>query len=63
MFFQPVTDISEKYTMLQSAMAGGEKVFKLMDTNEQIPDTVVSSGISSTKDVQGFVEFNDVYFE
>ena len=38
MFFQPVTDIAEKYTMLQSAMAGGEKVFKLMDTNEHIPD-------------------------
>jgi len=38
MFFNPVTDIAEKYTMLQSAMAGGEKIFKLMDTNEQIPD-------------------------
>jgi ATP-binding cassette subfamily B protein len=38
MFFNPITDIAEKYTMLQSAMAGGEKVFKLMDTNEKIPD-------------------------
>ena len=38
MFFNPVTDIAEKYTMLQSAMAGGEKVFKLMDTNEQIKE-------------------------
>ncbi|MCL2210836.1 MAG: ABC transporter ATP-binding protein/permease [Treponema sp.] len=57
MFFQPVTDIAEKYTMLQSAMAGGEKVFKLMDTNEQIPDTGVSA-----IDVQGSVEFNNVHF-
>jgi ATP-binding cassette subfamily B protein len=38
MFFAPVTDIAEKYTLLQSAMAGGEKVFKLMDTDEHIPD-------------------------
>ena len=38
MFFQPVTDIAEKYTMLQSAMAGGEKVFKLMDTDEKIKE-------------------------
>ena len=38
MFFQPVTDIAEKYTMLQSAMAGGEKVFKLMDTEEMIKE-------------------------
>ena len=38
MFFQPVTDIAEKYTMLQSAMAGGEKVFKLMDTEEGIQE-------------------------
>ena len=42
MFYQPVTDIAEKYTMLQSAMAGGEKIFKLMDTNEEIPDYIVS---------------------
>jgi ATP-binding cassette subfamily B protein len=38
MFFAPVTDIAEKYTLLQSAMAGGERVFKLMDTDERVPD-------------------------
>jgi ATP-binding cassette subfamily B protein len=38
MFYAPVTDIAEKYTLLQSAMAGGEKVFKLMDADEHIPD-------------------------
>jgi ATP-binding cassette subfamily B protein len=39
MFFGPVQDIAEKYTLLQSAMAGGERVFRLMDTDESIPDT------------------------
>jgi len=59
MFFQPVTDIAEKYTMLQSAMAGGEKVFKLMDTNEHIPDTGTVN-ISDT--APGHVEFENVCF-
>ncbi|MDR1072274.1 MAG: ABC transporter ATP-binding protein/permease [Treponema sp.] len=38
MFYNPVTDIAEKFTLLQSAMAGGERVFKLLDTDEAIPD-------------------------
>jgi ATP-binding cassette, subfamily B, multidrug efflux pump len=58
MFFQPVTDIAEKYTMLQSAMAGGEKVFKLMDTNEHIPDT----GTMEVTAVRGHIEFDNVHF-
>ena len=58
MFFQPVTDIAEKYTMLQSAMAGGEKVFKLMDTNEQIPDTGTTEVIAAC----GHIEFDNVHF-
>ncbi|MDR2193995.1 MAG: ABC transporter ATP-binding protein/permease [Treponema sp.] len=39
MFYNPVTDIAEKFTLLQSAMAGGERVFKLLDANEAIPNT------------------------
>jgi len=59
MFFQPVTDIAEKYTLLQSAMAGGERVFSLLDTDEHIPDTGTKSidGI-----VRGHVEFDNVRF-
>jgi len=66
MFFQPVTDIAEKYTMLQSAMAGGEKIFKLMDTNEQIPD---SGSLNPRSDlfndnlkIEGSVDFKNVFF-
>jgi ATP-binding cassette subfamily B protein len=59
MFFNPVTDIAEKYTMLQSAMAGGEKVFKLMDTDEHIED----AGTHEIDDeVRGNVEFDNVHF-
>jgi ATP-binding cassette subfamily B protein len=59
MFFNPVTDIAEKYTMLQSAMAGGEKVFKLMDTDEHIED---SGKHTLDEEVRGNVEFDNVRF-
>jgi len=57
MFFAPVTDIAEKYTLLQSAMAGGEKVFKLMDTDEHIPDEGTKSAT-----LRGHVVFDNVRF-
>ena len=57
MFYAPVTDIAEKYTLLQSAMAGGERVFKLMDTDEHIPD----EGKRSIT-LNGHVEFDHVNF-
>ena len=37
-FFQPVKDIAEKFNILQSAMAGGERIFDIMDTVDRIPD-------------------------
>jgi ATP-binding cassette subfamily B protein len=57
MFYSPVMNIAEKYTLLQSAMAGGERVFNLMDTNEQIPDTG-----DTTVPVRGHVVFDNVRF-
>ena len=57
-FFQPVMDISEKYTILQSAMAGGERVFQLLDTDRHIPD----EGKESLEQVMGRIEFRNVEF-
>ena len=34
-FFRPIQDLSEKYNILQSAMAASERVFKLLDTPVQ----------------------------
>jgi ATP-binding cassette subfamily B protein len=59
MFYQPLQDISEKYTLLQSAMAGGERVFKLLDADERVPDGSAST-ISSP--VRGHIEFDHVWF-
>ncbi|MDR2363591.1 MAG: ABC transporter ATP-binding protein/permease [Spirochaetaceae bacterium] len=59
MFYSPVMDIAEKYTLLQSAMAGGERVFKLLDTQEGIPD----EGKKHVEGmVRGHIEFEDVRF-
>jgi ATP-binding cassette, subfamily B, multidrug efflux pump len=59
MFYSPVMDIAEKYTLLQSAMAGGERVFQLLDTDERISDNG-TRGIEGM--VRGHIEFRDVRF-
>lgn len=35
-FFRPIQDLSEKYNILQSAMAASERIFKLLDTQPSI---------------------------
>ncbi len=35
-FFRPIQDLSEKYNILQSAMAASERIFKLLDTRPNI---------------------------
>ena len=59
MFYFPVQDISEKYTLLQSAMAGGERVFALMDTNERIAD---AGSIEISNTCRGKIDFKNVTF-
>ncbi|MHB9292187.1 ATP-binding cassette, subfamily B, multidrug efflux pump [Hollandina sp. SP2] len=59
MFYAPVMDIAEKYTLLQSAMAGGERVFTLLDTEERIPNEGkhLAAGM-----IRGRLSFEDVHF-
>jgi ATP-binding cassette subfamily B protein len=57
LFYSPVMDIAEKYTLLQSAMAGGERVFALLDTEEAIPDKG-----RTRADLRGHIEFKNVSF-
>ncbi|MEI6386708.1 MAG: ABC transporter ATP-binding protein, partial [Spirochaetota bacterium] len=59
MFYSPVMDISEKYTLLQSAMAGGERVFALLDEKESVPD---SPNVEMPPTIRGHIEFNHVWF-
>src|SRR5205814_9652446 len=50
-FFQPIADMSEKYNILQSAMASSERLFKLIDT----PAAIINSphAIKSSKPPKG----------
>jgi ATP-binding cassette subfamily B protein len=59
MFYSPLQDISEKYTILQSAMAGGERVFKLLDSDDRVPD---EAKMAMPDFVRGHIEFRNVWF-
>jgi ATP-binding cassette, subfamily B, multidrug efflux pump len=57
-FFRPIQDLSEKYNILQSAMAAGERVFKLLDTKVE----VTSPAVTKRPQGPGRVEFDHVWF-
>jgi len=57
-FFRPIQDLSEKYNILQSAMASSERVFKLLDTQVEI----VSPASPRTPGGPGRIEFDHVWF-
>src|SRR5690606_16253712 len=60
MFFRPLQELSDKFNILQAAMASSERIFGLLDTPEKIVDkddvTDFDSGF------RGEVEFRDVWF-
>ena len=57
-FFRPIQDFSEKYNILQSAMAASERVFKLLDT----PAAITSPAVTKTPTGPGRIEFDHVWF-
>ena len=57
-FFQPIQDLSEKFNILQSAMAASERIFKLLD--EPLP-AAISDGRPLSA-VRGEIEFRNAWF-
>src|SRR5438105_1923402 len=57
-FFRPIQDFSEKYNILQSAMAAAERVFKLLDT----PVEVTENPVPKAPEGPGRIEFDHVWF-
>jgi len=59
MFFRPIMDLSEKYNIMQSAMASSERIFSLLDKP-------VENGLSleskNGRQIQGEIEFRNVWF-
>lgn len=59
MFFRPIRDLSEKYDILQSAMASSERIFQLLDDDTIIKNPENPVKISSPR---GTIEFKNVWF-
>ena len=57
-FFRPIQDLSEKFNILQTAMAASERIFRLLD--EPVP--VVSAGTARIAAPRGEIEFRNVWF-
>ncbi|MCJ7501437.1 MAG: ABC transporter transmembrane domain-containing protein, partial [Acidobacteriia bacterium] len=58
-FFRPIQDLSDKYNILQAAMASAERIFKLLDTPVTIADPERPVPLENP---QGGVEFRGVGF-
>jgi len=59
-FFRPIQDLSEKYNVLQGAMASSERIFRLVDREPAIQDPENPRALP--EEVRGDIEFRDVWF-
>ncbi len=57
-FFRPIQDFSEKYNLLQAAMAASERIFKLLDA----PVEITSPAVTKKPEGPGRIEFDHVWF-
>ncbi|WP_308524377.1 ABC transporter ATP-binding protein [uncultured Tissierella sp.] len=58
-FFEPILDLTEKYNILQSAMASSERIFTILDDN-----TIIENPINPfiPNNIKGKIEFKNVWF-
>jgi ATP-binding cassette subfamily B protein len=59
LFFQPMRELSQKYSIVQSALASAERIFQLLDSKETLPLAVTPLRPASGK---GEIEFREVRF-
>ncbi|HIA11631.1 MAG TPA: ABC transporter ATP-binding protein [Flavobacteriales bacterium] len=58
MLFRPIRQLADRFNILQMGMVGAERVFKVLDTDQVIPDT----GSKDDAEVRGSIEFKNVWF-
>lgn len=58
MMFRPIREMSEKYNVLQSAMASAERIFRILDTKNEVSNPAEPKSPAIT----GEIEFRDVWF-
>ncbi len=59
-FFDPIRDMVLQYTQIQRAMAGGERIFEVIDTQAEIVDAPDAVELGQ---IEGRVDFDHVTFE
>jgi ATP-binding cassette, subfamily B, multidrug efflux pump len=59
MFWRPIRDLSEKYNILQTAMASSERIFQLLDDKSYPQSGTLAQPMH---DVKGEIEFRNVWF-
>ena len=59
-FFHPIYDLSEKFNIMQSAMASSERIFQLMD--ETISSDSRNEASTEYPEITGKIEFENVWF-
>ena len=58
-FFRPISDLSEKFNILQAAMASSERIFALLDTPVAVADSVSPAAAARGG---GHIRFENVWF-
>lgn len=58
-FFQPINEIADKYTGLQSAVVSSERIFEIMDLDDKMEDLLTGSPCDK---INGDIEFRHVWF-
>jgi len=61
-FFRPISDMSEKFNILQGAMASSERIFQLLDTSVEIRSGLGTPRIPNPESRIGRIAFEDVTF-
>ncbi len=60
LFFQPLRELSQKYSIVQSAMASAERIFQLLEVTDSFPEAADPVKI---QEVSGDIVFKNVTFE
>ncbi|MCU0725841.1 MAG: ABC transporter ATP-binding protein/permease [Planctomycetes bacterium] len=59
--FEPIRDLTEQYNVMQSAMASSERIFRILDEPEEVPNQLDPVPISAAA-MRGEIEFDRVSF-
>ncbi len=58
-FFEPINDLAEKYSTIQSAAVSSDRIFELLDKKEDLEDLATGEPVG---EIRGRVEFDHVWF-